>query len=77
MIPRFRISLLTFACVLSVLAFPGQPAMAESRASSDSRPSPTRVFVEGNKGLGEVAFPLNKLVALPLNYRTPAQQGTP
>lgn len=26
----------------------------------------------GNKGLGEVAFPLNKLVALPLNYRTPA-----
>ena len=77
MIPRFRISLLTFACVLSVLAFPGQPAMAESRASSDSRPSPTRVFAEGNKGLGEVAFPLNKLVALPLNYRTPVQQGTP
>ena len=25
----------------------------------------------GNKGLGEMAFPLNKLVALPLNYHAP------
>jgi hypothetical protein len=25
----------------------------------------------GNKGLGEIAFPLNKLVALPLDYRAP------
>jgi len=48
MIPRFRISLLTFACVLSVLAYPGQPAIAESRSGSDSRPSPTRVFAEGS-----------------------------
>jgi hypothetical protein len=31
----------------------------------------------GNKGLGEVAFALNRLVALPLNYRTPGQQRTP
>ncbi len=27
--------------------------------------------MHGNKGLGEMAFPLSKLVALPLNYRAP------
>lgn len=31
----------------------------------------------GNKGLGEVAFPLNKLVALPLNYHAPVAASGP
>jgi hypothetical protein len=29
----------------------------------------------GNKGLGEMAFPLNKLVALPLNYHAPVAKA--
>jgi hypothetical protein len=30
-----------------------------------------------NKGLGEVAFPLNKLVALPLDYHAPVAASSP
>lgn len=44
MIPRRSLSCLTVACALALVVVPYQPANAESRSGSDSRPATTRVF---------------------------------
>lgn len=52
-------------------------AMAADNYSSIFRARGSWSEMAGDKSKGEVAFPIDKLVVLPLNYRAPTNVGTP